>query len=106
MASEENEDLIHVESKDGNYVAVFDPLDGSSNIDVNISIGTHNFLLLLLLFSIFAGKYVLSPYRQCTGSIFGIYRRRTPSGPVKAEDVLQPGTALLAAGYVMYGSAV
>lgn len=101
MASEENEDLIHVESKDGNYVAVFDPLDGSSNIDVNISIGTHNFFLLL-----FSRKYVLSPYRQRTGSIFGIYRRRTPSGPVKAEDVLQPGTALLAAGYVMYGSAV
>jgi fructose-1,6-bisphosphatase len=40
MASEEDEELIHVESKEGNYVAVFDPLDGSSNIDVNISIGS------------------------------------------------------------------
>lgn len=40
MVSEENEDPILVENSNGNYIAVFDPLDGSSNIDVNISIGT------------------------------------------------------------------
>jgi len=77
MASEENEDPILLTSSSGKYVAVFDPLDGSSNIDVNISIGT----------------------------IFGIYRRKENSGPPSVHDILQPGTALVAAGYVMYGSA-
>jgi len=61
----------------GNYIAVFDPLDGSSNIDANISIGT----------------------------IFGIYRRADPSKPVSLSDILHPGSELVAAGYAMYGSA-
>ncbi len=61
----------------GKYVLIFDPLDGSSNIDVNVSVGT----------------------------IFGIYRRKSPGGaPATLEDVLQPGKALVAAGYVIYGS--
>ncbi len=61
----------------GKYVLIFDPLDGSSNIDVNISVGT----------------------------IFGIYRRRSASGTqATMEDVLQPGRNLVAAGYVIYGS--
>lgn len=77
MASEENTDHILVEDSQGQYVAVFDPLDGSSNIDVNISIGT----------------------------IFGIYRKLDPNKPATVEDILQPGTALVAAGYTMYGSA-
>jgi len=77
MASEENEDPILLSGCSGKYVAVFDPLDGSSNIDVNISIGT----------------------------IFGIYKRKDPSTKPSVEDILQPGTALVAAGYVMYGSA-
>jgi len=60
----------------GKYVLVFDPLDGSSNIDVNVSIG----------------------------SIFGIFRRKTSSGKGTEQDVLQPGRNLVAAGYIVYGS--
>lgn len=79
MASEEVDEVIQVPSKypKGRYLVVFDPLDGSSNIDVNISIGT----------------------------IFGIYRRlsdETENGC--ANDFLQPGRDLVAAGYVIYGS--
>lgn len=80
VASEELEDFIvfddelHNESK---YVVLMDPLDGSSNVDVNVSVGT----------------------------IFSIYRRITPIGsPVKLEDFLQPGHKQVAAGYVIYGS--
>lgn len=80
IASEENEDYIPippVESKTSKYVVVFDPLDGSSNIDVNVSVGT----------------------------IFGIYRRKTdPNGPCALEDFLQKGSELVAAGYVLYGT--
>lgn len=77
MASEENEEPILLTESSGRYVAVFDPLDGSSNIDVNISIGT----------------------------IFGIYKRLNNTEKPTVQDILQPGTALVAAGYVMYGSA-
>jgi fructose-1,6-bisphosphatase I len=78
MASEELPDIISIpdEYEKGPYVLVFDPLDGSSNIDVNVSIGT----------------------------IFGIYHRVTKEGPGTEEDILQPGTSLAAAGYVVYGS--
>ena len=80
VASEELDDFIsfddniHSSSK---YVVLIDPLDGSSNIDVNVSVGT----------------------------IFSIYRRISkPGSPVKLEDFLQPGNAQVAAGYVVYGS--
>jgi fructose-1,6-bisphosphatase I len=78
MASEENEEIIPVPSQypRGKYVLMFDPLDGSSNIDVNISIGT----------------------------IFSIHRRITESGPGTAADCMQPGYKQVAAGYVIYGS--
>ncbi|MCX7854769.1 MAG: class 1 fructose-bisphosphatase [Anaerolineae bacterium] len=78
MASEEEPDIVPIPEgyPTGRYVLVFDPLDGSSNIDVNASIGT----------------------------IFGIYRRRTPAGPGTVEDCLQPGRELAAAGYIIYGS--
>jgi fructose-1,6-bisphosphatase I len=80
IASEENEDLVDVESavsKNAQYVVCMDPLDGSSNIDVNVSIGT----------------------------IFSIYRRLpNQTGPTTVEDFLQKGTAQVAAGYVIYGS--
>ncbi|HET91117.1 MAG TPA: class 1 fructose-bisphosphatase [Chloroflexi bacterium] len=78
MASEESPDIIAIpeEYQKGRYVLVFDPLDGSSNIDVNISIGT----------------------------IFGIYRRLTLDGPGTLDDCLQAGKNLIAAGYVIYGS--
>jgi fructose-1,6-bisphosphatase I len=80
MASEENEHPIIVERdrKQGKYVVVFDPLDGSSNIDVNVSVGT----------------------------IFSILRREPdPTGQRDVlADVLQPGTRQVAAGYVVYGS--
>ena len=78
MASEEEPDIIPIPEgyPTGRYVLVFDPLDGSSNIDVNASIGT----------------------------IFGIYRRRTLAGPGTVEDCLQPGRNLAAAGYIIYGS--
>ncbi|MCS6797302.1 MAG: class 1 fructose-bisphosphatase [Myxococcota bacterium] len=81
MASEENDELIPVppESHGGKYVLLFDPLDGSGNIDVNASIGT----------------------------IFAIYRRRSPvGGPGTLDDVLQPGRDMVAAGYVVYGSSM
>lgn len=77
MASEEDEGIIPIppEYQCGKYVMVFDPLDGSSNIDVNVSIGT----------------------------IFGIYKRITAEGPGQIQDILQVGTKLEAAGYVIYG---
>jgi len=79
VASEENKDFITFRdgvSKDANYVVALDPLDGSSNIDVNVSVGT----------------------------IFSIYRRVSPSeGPVTAEDFLQKGRSQAAAGYIIYG---
>lgn len=78
MASEERDDIIEIPEpfKKGSYVLVYDPLDGSSNIDVNVSIGT----------------------------IFGIYRCVDWDLRGRAEDVLQPGRKLVAAGYVLYGS--
>jgi fructose-1,6-bisphosphatase I len=81
IASEENDDFIRIENKQNceksKYVVLIDPLDGSSNIDVNVSVGT----------------------------IFSIYRRVTPEGtPVQLEDFLQPGNKQVAAGYVVYGS--
>lgn len=77
MASEEEEEIIPLTRGDGRYVLCFDPLDGSSNIGVNVSVGT----------------------------IFSIYRRVSPGGgPGHLEDVLQPGRELVAAGYAVYGS--
>ncbi|MBZ0200439.1 MAG: class 1 fructose-bisphosphatase [Ignavibacteriaceae bacterium] len=79
MASEEEEGLIHIPPYHniGKYVMLFDPLDGSSNIDVNISIGT----------------------------IFSIYKRVSPDGkPGTMDDMIQPGFKQVAAGYVVYGS--
>ncbi len=79
MASEEEEDIIHLppHQKIGKYVLLFDPLDGSSNIDANISIGT----------------------------IFSIYQRISEgNGPGNREDCLQPGYKQVAAGYIVYGS--
>ncbi len=78
MASEESQGLMAIPDKypKGKYVLVYDPIDGSSNIDANVSIG----------------------------SIFGIFRRVTPSGPGTEEDCLQPGFKLAAAAYVIYGS--
>jgi fructose-1,6-bisphosphatase I len=78
MGSEEDADIIPVpaESAAGKYAVLFDPLDGSSNIDVNAAVGT----------------------------IFSIYRRVSMEGRGTANDVLQPGCRQVAAGYVMYGS--
>ncbi len=81
IASEEEDDFITINSQDENnqnkYVVLIDPLDGSSNIDVNVSVGT----------------------------IFSIYRRVTPVGtPVTIEDFLQAGNQQVAAGYVVYGT--
>ncbi len=79
MASEEDENIIHIPEKFniGKYVLLFDPLDGSSNIDANVSIGT----------------------------IFSIYRRVTKGdGPGGIEDCLQPGHKQVVAGYIIYGS--
>ncbi|WP_035468027.1 class 1 fructose-bisphosphatase [Algoriphagus mannitolivorans] len=77
IVSEEEDAVIDLQNASGKYVVAIDPLDGSSNIDVNISIGT----------------------------IFSIYRRKTPAGsPITEEDVMQPGNQQVAAGYVLYGS--
>ncbi len=80
IASEEEEQFVKFEETknlDGKYVVLIDPLDGSSNIDVNVSVGT----------------------------IFSVYRRVSPQGShVTEEDFLQPGHKQVAAGYVIYGS--
>ncbi|GGW93287.1 class 1 fructose-bisphosphatase [Salegentibacter mishustinae] len=81
IASEENDDFITISGKNNDnknkYVVLMDPLDGSSNIDVNVSVGT----------------------------IFSVYRRVTPIGtPVTSEDFLQPGNKQVAAGYIIYGT--
>jgi fructose-1,6-bisphosphatase I len=77
IVSEEEDGVIDLQNKSGKYVVAIDPLDGSSNIDVNISIGT----------------------------IFSIYRRKTPVGsPITSEDIMQAGNQQVAAGYVLYGS--
>lgn len=81
FASEEEEDFITISSendnKRNNYVVLIDPLDGSSNIDVNVSVGT----------------------------IFSVYRRITPSDePVSTADFLQKGAKQVAAGYILYGT--
>ena len=81
IASEENDTFIEIKNGENSelskYVVLIDPLDGSSNIDVNVSVGT----------------------------IFSIYRRITPEGtPVQIEDFLQKGVNQVAAGYIVYGS--
>lgn len=80
VCSEEEDDIIVFDdelSNNSKYVVLFDPLDGSSNIDTNISIGT----------------------------IFSIYKRVTPLGkPCSEEDFLQQGNKQVAAGYIVYGS--
>jgi fructose-1,6-bisphosphatase I len=81
IASEEEDDFITIsgrnEKNDNKYVVLIDPLDGSSNIDVNVSVGT----------------------------IFSIYRRVTaPGTPVTMDDFLQPGNLQVAAGYIVYGT--
>ncbi|AVF48214.1 class 1 fructose-bisphosphatase [Elizabethkingia anophelis] len=81
IASEENDDFIEIKASENahmsKYVVLIDPLDGSSNIDVNVSVGT----------------------------IFSIYRRVTePGSPVQPKDFLQKGVNQIAAGYVIYGS--
>ncbi len=76
LISEENESFTDL-SNDGKYVIAIDPLDGSSNIDVNVSIGT----------------------------IFSIYRRKSKIGtPISEADILQKGSDQVAAGYILYGS--
>ena len=74
MASEENEDIYPTAHSSGKYLLLFDPLDGSSNIDVNVSIGT----------------------------IFSILEKKSTS-PVTEQDFLQSGSKQIAAGYVLYG---
>ncbi len=81
VASEEEDDFVSIQSKNGGhnnkYVVLIDPLDGSSNVDVNVSVGT----------------------------IFSIYHRITPIGtPVQLDDFLQEGTKQVAAGYIIYGT--
>lgn len=81
IATEEEEDFLSIKGRQGRndnkYVVLLDPLDGSSNIDVSVSVGT----------------------------IFSIYRRVSPIGtPVQIEDFLQPGNLQVAAGYIVYGT--
>jgi fructose-1,6-bisphosphatase I len=78
MASEESEDLIPIPERfpTGNYVLMYDPLDGSSNIDANVPVGT----------------------------IFSIHRKISSADRGTLEDCLQPGSSQVAAGYVLYGS--
>ncbi|MEO5603674.1 MAG: class 1 fructose-bisphosphatase [Cyclobacteriaceae bacterium] len=76
LVSEETESFVDL-NNEGKYVIAIDPLDGSSNIDVNVSIGT----------------------------IFSIYRRKSdPGTPIRKEDILQKGSDQVAAGYILYGS--
>lgn len=76
LVSEESETFVDL-TNEGKYVIAIDPLDGSSNIDVNVSIGT----------------------------IFSIYRRKSdPGTPIRNEDIMQKGIEQVAAGYILYGS--
>lgn len=79
VATEEEDDFVRIDSpvsKNAKYIVCIDPLDGSSNIDCNVAVGT----------------------------IFSIYRRKSVDGEATLEDVLQKGTQQVAAGYVIYGS--
>jgi fructose-1,6-bisphosphatase I len=78
MASEENENILPVPDKypKGKYILLYDPLDGSSNVDYNVPIGT----------------------------IFAVHKRISEDGPGTLEDFLQPGRSLVASGYIAYGS--
>jgi len=79
VVSEENDEYVYIDSeisKDAKYIVAIDPLDGSSNIDVNVGVGT----------------------------IFSIYRRKSINGKATLDDVLQKGTQQVAAGYIIYGS--
>ncbi|WP_353183659.1 class 1 fructose-bisphosphatase [Parapedobacter lycopersici] len=79
VASEEHDECVSIKSeisRNAKYIVCIDPLDGSSNTDVNVSVGT----------------------------IFSIYRRTATDGPVQLEEILQEGTKQVAAGYVIYGS--
>lgn len=79
VASEENDEIVYIDgevSKNAKYIVAIDPLDGSSNIDVNVAVGT----------------------------IFSIYRRISTEGKATLADVLQNGTEQVAAGYIVYGS--
>ncbi len=76
IASEENDEFISINKPGATYIVTMDPLDGSSNIDVNVSIGT----------------------------IFSIYRKVSIGDSCTMEDFLQKGTEQVAAGYVLYGS--
>jgi fructose-1,6-bisphosphatase I len=79
VVSEENDEYIYIDSeisKNAKYIVAIDPLDGSSNIDVNVSVGT----------------------------IFSIYRRKSTEGKATLEDVLQKGVDQVGAGYIIYGS--
>lgn len=78
LASEEMETVYHIPDKHplGDYILLFDPVDGSSNIDVNVSIGT----------------------------IFSVYRKRSAGARATEEDFLQRGAEQLCAGYIIYGS--
>ncbi|MVN23130.1 class 1 fructose-bisphosphatase [Mucilaginibacter arboris] len=79
VISEENDEYITINSdisKNAKYIVAIDPLDGSSNIDVNVAVGT----------------------------IFSIYRRKSTDGNATIDDILQGGTEQVAAGYIIYGS--
>lgn len=79
VVSEENDEYLYIDSdisKNANYIVAIDPLDGSSNIDVNVGVGT----------------------------IFSIYRRKNKTETVTLKDVLQKGVDQVAAGYIIYGS--
>jgi fructose-1,6-bisphosphatase I len=79
VATEEEDEFVPIDSpvsKNAKYIVCIDPLDGSSNIDVNVAVGT----------------------------IFSIYRRKSVDGVATLQDVLQKGTQQVAAGYVIYGS--
>jgi fructose-1,6-bisphosphatase I len=79
VVSEENDEYVYIDSeisKNAKYIVAIDPLDGSSNIDVNVSVGT----------------------------IFSIYRRKSTDGKATIDDVLQKGVDQVGAGYVIYGS--
>jgi fructose-1,6-bisphosphatase I len=80
MASEEDENLLHIPDNypNGKYVLIYDPLDGSGNIDANVTVGT----------------------------IFSVFRRVTTSGPGTMEDVLQSGCRQVAAGYLLFSTSM
>lgn len=120
LVSEENENVIEIDAdKQGKYIVCFDPLDGSSNIDCLVSIGSifsiyrYSLFQQLRSIQIWTTKNLLEflnctkyPQMKLNCSSFSLrINRKVSEGKPTVQDALQPGNKMVAAGYALYGSA-